>query len=320
MGRIITIARNTFTEVIRQPIFFILLMLASMMIALGPAFSFFTLLQGDRLLKDTGLATMLLTCLLLGAFSASGVVSREIQNKTAATVLSKPAGKVSFIVGKFLGIAGTITVAIYIMSIIYLITLRYGVKLAAYEDPDRPVIVFLILAFFLTFVFGIISNYFFGKNFCSAAVTSAVPAFTFAFIVLCFISPKWSMQAFADKIQWQLLLGSLLITFASFVLTALAVALSTRLQLVPALTISFLFFILGLMSDYMFLKLSSSNIFVRAVYALIPNLQYFWIADALVAEKSVSAGYVFAVLLYMTAMITAILSFGAYLFEEKELA
>jgi ABC-2 type transport system permease protein len=320
MGRIISIARNTFTEVIRQPIFFILLMLASIMIALGPAFSFFTMMQGDKLLKDTGLATMLLTCLLLGAFSASGVVSREIQNKTAATVLSKPAGKVSFIVGKFFGIAGTIGTAMYIMSIIYMITLRYGVKLAAYEDPDHPVIVFLILAFFLTVLFGVISNYFFGRNFCSSAVTSALPVFTFAFIILCFISPKWSLQAFAEKIQWRLLLGSLLTTFAALVLTALAVALSTRLQLVPALTISFLFFIVGLMSDYLFLKMSSSNIFVRAVYAVVPNLQYFWIADALVADKPVPAGYVFAVLLYMTAMITAILAFGAYLFEEKELA
>jgi len=320
MGRIITIARNTFTETIRQPIFFILLMLACLMIALGPSFSFFTLMQGDKLLKDTGLATMLLTCLLLGVFSASGVVSREIQNKTAATVLSKPAGRGFFIVGKFFGIASTIVAAIYVMSLIYLITLRYGVKLAAYDDPDHPVILFLVLAFFMTVLIGAISNYFFGKNFCSSAVAAAIPAFTFAFIALCFISPQWSMQSFGEKMQWRLLLGSLLITFASFVLTAFAVALSTRLQLVPALTITFLFFVLGLMSDYLFLKSVSKNFFIRIVYAVIPNLQYFWIADVLVQNKPVQAGYVFAVLLYLTAMVTAILAFGAYLFEEKELA
>lgn len=320
MGRIISIARNTFTESIRQPIFFILLMLAGVMISLGPAFSFFTLMQGDKLLKDTGLATMLLTCLLLGVFSASGVVSREIQNKTAATVLSKPAGRGFFIVGKFLGIAGTIVVAIYIMSMIYLITLRYGVKLAAYEDTDYPVIVFLVLAFFLTLLIGAMANYFFGKNFCSSAVIAAIPAFTFAFIVLCFLSPQWSFQAFGEKMQWHLLLGSLLITFASFVLTALAVALSTRLQLVPALTITFLFFVLGLMSDFLFLEASKGNFFVKIIYAAVPNLQYFWIADALVQNKPIHIGYIFAVMLYLSAMVTAILAFGAYLFEEKELA
>ena len=320
MGRIITIARNTFTESIRQPIFFILLMIASLMIALGPSFSFFTLMQGDKLLKDTGLATMLLTCLLLGVFSASGVVSREIQNKTAATVLSKPAGKGFFIAGKFFGIAGTIVAAIYVMSIIYLITLRYGVKLAAYEDPDHPVIVFLVLAFFFTILIGAVSNYFFGKNFNSSAVIASIPAFTFAFIALCFISPGWGLQKFGEKIQWNLLIGSLLITFAAFVLTALAVALSTRLQLVPALTITFLFFILGLISDFLFLKTSSSNFFARVIYAVVPNLQYFWVADSLVQNKPIQAGYVFAVLIYLTAMVTAILAFGAYLFEEKELA
>ncbi len=320
MKRILAIAENTFTEVVRQPIFFILLMLACAMIALGPAFSFFTLMQGDRLLKDTGLATMLLTCLLLGVFAASGVVSREIENKTAATVLSKPTGRGLFIVGKFLGIAGTLAVAVYIMSVVYLIVLRYGVKLAAYEDPDHPVILFLSLAFLLTFIFGAISNYFFGNNFSSSVVTSAVPVFTFAFVVLSFLAPDWSLQAFGEKIQWYLLLGSLLVLFASFVLTAVAVALSTRLQLVPALTITVLIFMLGLMSDYLFLDLAQRYFAIKAVYALVPNLQYFWIADALVVGKTVSVGYLFAALSYMVVMVTAILAFGAYLFEEKELA
>ena len=320
MKRILTIAENTFTEAIRQPIYLILLMLASAMIALGPAFSFFTLMQGDRLLKDTGLATMLLTCLLLGVFSASGVVSREIENKTAATVLSKPMGRGLFIVGKFLGIAGTLAVAVYVMSIVYLIVLRYGVKLAVWEDPDYPVVVFLSIAFLFTFIIGAISNFFFGNNFSSSATASALVVFTLAFIVVALLAPDWSLQKFGDKIDWSLLLGSLLILFASFVLTAIAVALSTRLQLVPALTITFLFLVLGLMSDYFFLDLSREYFAVKAVYALVPNLQYFWIADALIQGKSVSAEYILVVLAYMVVMVTGILAFGAYLFEEKELA
>jgi hypothetical protein len=98
------------------------------------------------------------------------------------------------------------------------------------------------------------------------------------------------------------------------------VALSTRLQLVPALTITVLVFVLGLMSDYFFLELSQKYFAIKVVYALVPNLQYFWIADALVAGKTVSVGYLFAALSYMVVMVAAVLAFGAYLFEEKELA
>ena len=320
MRKLFTIAQNTFTESIRQPVFFIVLMLAGLLIALGPAFSFFTLMQGDRLLKDNGLATMLLACLLLGVFSAAGVVSREIENKTAATVLSKPMGRGMFIVGKFMGIAGTLVVAVYIMSIIYLIIMRYGVKLAVWEDPDHPVTTFLSLAFVLTVIFGAIANFFFGKNFCSSAIASAVPVFTIVFFTLCFIGKDWSLQPFGYKVRWFLLVGSLLVLFSAFVLTAVAVALSTRLHLVAALTITFLVFVLGLMSDFLFLKLSAEYLPVRMIYALVPNMQYFWIADALETGKGVSGDYVLMVFLYTVVVVAAILAFAAYLFEERELA
>jgi hypothetical protein len=229
-------------------------------------------------------------------------------------------GRVIFIAGKFLGIAATLVIAIYVMSIVYLITLRYGVKLAVWEASDTPVIFILVLSFVLTVISGGVANFFFGSNFSSSSTIASVVVFTGSFFVLCFIGPDWALQKFADKIQWSLLLGSVLTLFASFVLTAVAVALSTRLHLVPALTITFIVFVVGLMSDFLFLELSKKYFAVKAIYALVPNLQYFWIGDALVAGKTVSGIYFLGVFAYMLVMVTAILAFAGYLFEEKELA
>ena len=115
-------------------------------------------------------------------------------------------------------------------------------------------------------------------------------------------------------------MGSLHVVFAALVLTAVAVALSTRLHLVASLTITFLFFALSLMSDYLFQGLAEKNFAVRIVYAAVPNLQYFWISDALIKGQAISATYVLASFGYMAVMVTALLAFAAYLFEEKELA
>ena len=76
-------------------------------------------------LKDSGLVVIMLLGILLAVWSASGSVADEIEGKTALTVLSKPVGRRSFILGKFLGIVWTLAVLFAVLGLMLLIVVAY---------------------------------------------------------------------------------------------------------------------------------------------------------------------------------------------------
>ena len=100
---IFTIARNGFLESIRQPIYIVVLLGGILAMVLNVNLAAFSLGQDDKLLVDLGLSTLFITGLLLAAFTATSVLSKEIENKTVLTVVSKPVARPTLIVGKYLG-------------------------------------------------------------------------------------------------------------------------------------------------------------------------------------------------------------------------
>ncbi|MEX0876573.1 MAG: ABC transporter permease subunit, partial [Phycisphaerales bacterium] len=120
----LTIARNAFKESIRQPVFFIILLLAAFIQLLNTWIVGFTMgrrnvpgeVSGDdKMLLDVSMGGVFLLGILLASFIATAAISREIENKTVLTVVSKPVSRTSVIIGKFLGIAASMLVAIGIM-------------------------------------------------------------------------------------------------------------------------------------------------------------------------------------------------------------
>ena len=103
--QLLAIDRNTFFESIRQPIVLVVLIIASVFLILSNPLAAFTMEDDQRMLIDIGMATVFLSGTLLAAFVATGVLTREIENKTALTVISKPVGRPVFVIGKFLGVA-----------------------------------------------------------------------------------------------------------------------------------------------------------------------------------------------------------------------
>jgi len=319
MRRIFVFARTTAIEVMRQPTFFLILAFGMALILLSPSFSVFTLLQNRRLIQDTGLSTILITGLFLGVFSASGVIYRELKGRTAATILSKRVGRGEFVVGKFFGIAFSITMAIYIMTIVLVAIVRHGSKLAAWEAPDTPVVVFLAAAIGLSLLYGFVSNYFFQKNFCSSTIKAAVFCFTIVFVALCFISSDWKVEGFGIYIPWQIPVASLLLLLGIFVLSTWAIAVSVKFHLPVALLTTSGIFLLGLMSDYIFGRFASSNFAARLMYSLLPNIQFFWVGDALGADMTIPARYILSAGCYAAAYISAILFVASFLLETREI-
>ena len=110
----LTIAAATAKEAIRQPSFLILLGVVVMWLIISVFVPYFTFGEDIKMYKDTGLTTISFVCLLLALLTSSSTVADEIEGRTAITVLSKPIGRRSFIIGKFLGILGG-ALALYVI-------------------------------------------------------------------------------------------------------------------------------------------------------------------------------------------------------------
>src|SRR5213078_5105005 len=90
MRQLATIAANAFMELIRQPIFLLLMTTSAVFVVYLASLPYFGFEDDPKLVKDSVLAVMLLAGLLGAVLCASSSVSREIRSGTALAVLAKP--------------------------------------------------------------------------------------------------------------------------------------------------------------------------------------------------------------------------------------
>lgn len=246
------IVRNTFVESIRQPIFLVMIVVGMLGLVLNLNLSAFTLDDDNKFLLDMGMATIFLCVLLIAAFVATSVLTREIANRTVLTVVSKPVGRPLFILGKYFGVAGAITVATVILSSAFLLTLRHSVMQTARDEFDWPVILFGVGALLLSVGIGTWCNFFYGWVFTSTTVGALLPLSVISYILVLFTGREWEIQAFGADFDGQVLIALSAMLLALYVMTAVAIAASTRLGQVMTIFVCILVFVLGLMSNHIF--------------------------------------------------------------------
>lgn len=319
MSKIVTIGWNTLVETVRQPVFLIILGSAAFMIAFSPSFAMFTLMNDIKLVKDMGLATILLAGLLQSAFSAAGVISSEIEDKTIMLVLTKPVSKLQFVLGKYIGIVAALAASTYLLTMILILTVRIGVPEAVWMRLHRPVIYGELFAFFFALIFAAFSNYFHNRSFTSTCFGYSILMFTFVFILLGFVDKDLKFQRFCVDVDLQVIGASYLVLLALLSITAVSVALSIRFGIILTVGACVSIFILGLLSDHMFGRFIDSNLFAKIPYALLPNMQVFWVADAVAAGQAIPAKYLLTVTQYGVLYQVAVLALSILLFEAREL-
>lgn len=320
LGRLFTIAVNTFLETIRQPIFGVILLVTALAFILNIGLAGFTLEDDDKLLLDLGLSTLLLAGLFLSVFSAAGVLSREIENKTALTVVSKPISRPVFILGKYFGLMGALSVAMYLCFLMFLLTQRHAVLQTSSDPWDMPVIVFGFGAVLLSLGVAGFCNYLYGKEFASMAVALSLPMLTLAIFLAAFWGREWERQEIYGKemLQVNLWFAGILVLLAVFVLAAVALAASTRLGQIMTLLICVLVTTMGMISDYVFGQHADESTVARVLYHIIPNLGLYWVIEAVTASIMVPASYVAQAAGYTILLVLASLMIGVALFQRRE--
>lgn len=352
LEQLLTIARNTFTESIRQPIFTVLVLLGALGLLLSPALAGYTMSDDNKLMVDMSLSTILFACLLLAAFTATGILAREVENRTVLTVVSKPVSRPVFVLGKYLGTAAAIALAFFVLSLIFLFTRRNGVMSTASDQFDVPVILLATVASLVALGVSTLGNYLYRWVFCSTFMVSLTIAEAIAALLLLVVSKSWALQSPLTAFSAdggsliQVLLALVLIFEAVLLLTAVAIAASTRLGQIMTLVICAAVFLIGLGTNSLsqlvnsrlhvptalglgdsFHAIISANVsfaakigymLAKLLYLLFPNLQFLWPADALTQGNPFSGGYIATITLYSAFYAAVILCLAVALFQTRE--
>jgi ABC-type transport system involved in multi-copper enzyme maturation permease subunit len=320
MRQFFTIAVNAFMELVRQPVF-LLLMTASVLFEMFLAVPYYFAFGDEpKLVENSVLAVMFLSGLFGAVLSASSSLAREIRSGTALAVLSKPVGRIKFLLGKYAGLAAALTVLTYINAIGILLASRMAFD--AYGKADIPAIEIFTVGIAVAYALGGFSNFFLRRTFVSDAVFAMLFFCTLSAFLIFRFTTHTEVMSNLGQVNWNLLPAAILILFALWILAAIALACSTRLDTIPTLAICSAIFLLGLMSDYFFGRPAQhGQWWASTLYSVIPNWQLFWLADAIETGKDTYQwAYVGKALAYAIFYSGAALAAGAALFEERELS
>jgi hypothetical protein len=257
--------------------------------------------------------------LFIAIFSSSGAVADEIENKTITTVLSKPVQRPIFIISKFLGVSAAVVLAHYICTIGLLMTIRHGVLESVNEQHDWTVIATAGVVFGLSFSLSAFLNYVYDWKFTSTAMVLLGIFGTLGMVFLCLIDRQWQFNPHDNGINAVDVYGSVLLLLAALIIVSLAVAFSSRFNIVVTLSACIGIFLLGLISDYAFGRFAETRIWARIGRFLVPNLQVFWISDAIYEGSEVPLKYVIIGSLYALCYTTAILALAIALFQRRQI-
>jgi ABC-2 type transport system permease protein len=316
--KLFTIAKNTFIETLRQPVYAVIIVAALFLFFISPSLAMYTMSDDNKLLREIGLSTLFLASLFIAIFSASGAVAEEIENKTIITVLSKPVQRPIFIVAKFLGVAAAVALAHYICTIALLMAIRHGVMLSVNDTADWTVVTAAAVVVVATFLLSALFNYVYDWKFSSTAIVLVAIFATFGIVFLFFIDRNWQFNPKDNGINTLDVYGAILLLLAAIIIVALAVAFSARFNIVVTLSACIGIFLLGLISDYTFGRFAETELWAKIGRLLVPNLQIFWISDAIYEGSEVPLKYILISASYALCYTIGILALAVAFFQRRQ--
>jgi ABC-type Na+ efflux pump permease subunit len=126
--RILTIARNTLTEAVRQKVLNVLLIFSLVLIGISvivsqlatPGLDSAGLFDAQiKFVKDFGCGAIGLFGFAIALLSTAQLIPQELHNRTIYTILAKPVRRSEFLLGKFFGIVLLLALCVALMSLAF---------------------------------------------------------------------------------------------------------------------------------------------------------------------------------------------------------
>lgn len=120
---ILTIARTTFTELVRQKVFYFLVIFALLIIFGSLLVEKISFDAEFQMLKDTSLGAMSIFTSLLAILATANFLPKDLEDRTIYTTLAKPVPRYAYLMGKLGGIILMLLLATLLMAAMFLATL-----------------------------------------------------------------------------------------------------------------------------------------------------------------------------------------------------
>lgn len=320
MRQFLAIVRTTFLEAVQQPAALLLTISGVVATSLVPVLQFHDFGEPGRLERDGGMAYQLVLGLVLAASAASAALHAEISRGTAAAALSKPVPRPLFVVAKFVGVLALVALFWFCLLCSTLLAERAASRFMLLDGYGRHVSDRLasLLALLATPVAlaaaGLLHNRR-RARFGVAAFTALVLLLAGSVLALGFWERDGSWAPYHLRMDLRMIPASLLVLAALAVFAAIATGLATRLKPGPTLVTCVAVLILGLGAD----ALAAAPAPWPLLAALVPNLQHFWLSDALGRGGRIPVAYLPPALAYAAAWCSVALALGGLAFRDRDL-
>jgi ABC-type transport system involved in multi-copper enzyme maturation permease subunit len=272
---------------VRRPLYPILLLTFAVGIVLSKFLTLFSFYQEMNMVREMGIATLSFWGFIILVVLSGVVVTQELEDRTALTLLSKPLLRRDFLLGKFAGLLLALVPGLVFLAAVLLLTLWWM------HWPHLPVT---------------------DAELVRNAELGISPLRTV-------LSAAW--HSFLVPQGGVVLAGLFLSFLQSAVLASLAVSLAAFLPSVVGAAASLLLFVLGNLTAYMVSSVETLGVAplsaaARAASWLLPNLGYFNLQSAFSEGRLISFGYVGLATAYAALYAGTVFFVSCSLFRMRE--
>jgi ABC-type transport system involved in multi-copper enzyme maturation permease subunit len=287
MRNIRILAAATYGDITRRPLYYILLFTFASAIFGSKFLTLFSFYQEMNMVREMGLATITFWGFIILVVTSGIVVTQELEDRTAVTLLSKPIQRSDFLLGKFAGLLLSLVPGIIVLSGVLFLTL-WMMAIPRLPLHDRDLVL---------------------------GVEAGTSPFATAWQI------TW--EHFVVKQSGVVLQGAFLSFLQTAILAAVAVSFSAFFPAVVSVAATTLVFIFGNVSSYMVASVENMNVGVltslgRAASYLVPNLGYFNLQMYFSEGKIISVRYLGLSFAYTALYVVAVFLVSCSLFQKRE--
>ena len=315
LHRFVAVTGLTVREALRQPITLLLVLSCTLVSGLMPLFVAHQLGEPGRLARDSALAFHFVFGVLVAGYVGASALASELHSGTAATVLSKAVGREAFFLAKFAGVA----VIVLLFSLCAAITTLLSERMAPRDfNVDWLVVRCFLAAPVASLTAAGLISFWRRRPFASLALGLYAASLAVVLLIGALVDEHGQCLPFGAGLNWRLVPASALITLALLLLAAVALGLSTRLRQPPVIATLCVLFLLGLMADALPHPPGIRGAALAALRTVVPDLQHFWMADALGRGAAIPLVYLARTASYAALYLAGVLCLGVVAFRARE--
>src|SRR5262245_33093328 len=135
MTNVWTIAWATYREITTRPLYFVTLAVFSLLIFCSSFLTQFSFYMEPQMVREMGMASLVLWGVLITALLSGVIVTQELEDRTAVTLLTKPLRRSAFLLGKYFGLVLSLAAGLVALGGVLFYTLWWMAKGSLFGHP-----------------------------------------------------------------------------------------------------------------------------------------------------------------------------------------